>query len=267
MTVTAVLDADQWQVAVTLTDLPVLPGDPDDPWPATPWTLSRSDGLYEQPVRGAFERLLTASAEAIVRDREYPLSRPFLYVLRYVDAVDGAVVIYSDWIIPEQRELPRISNPITGEGVDVTIVTWPELTREARSSSFDVDGRDVPYVVTAPMRAAQSQMILRTLDAAGWRNLSALMARGQVVQVRGTIPSVDDGYVLVDRYAMRRLTNKAEDVRRLHTLDVTESGQPAPNILAAGTTLQDLADAYPGGTLADIAADFDFLYEIAAAPL
>lgn len=266
MTVTAVLNQDQWQVAVTITDLPVLP-DPGDPWPATPWTLSRSDGLTEQPVRGAFQRPLVVASSAVVRDREYPLSRPFLYVLRYVDAVAGAVTVYSDWIVPAQRELPRISDPITGEGVDATILTWPDLVSDARSSSFDVDGRPEPYVVTAPMGAPSSQLVLRTLDAAGWRSLYALIRVGRVLQVRATVPSVDDAYVLPSRYVMSRLTNKADNVRRIHTLDVTVTGQPSPNILADGTTLQDLADAYPGGTLADIAADFDFLYEIAAAPL
>jgi len=266
MTVTAVLNQDQWQVAVTITDLPVLPA-PGDPWPATPWTLSRSDGLTEQPVRAAFERPLVAASSAVVRDREYPISRPFLYVLRYVDAVDGQVTLYSNWIEPAERELPRISNPITGEGVDATIVQWPDLTSDSRASVFDVDGRPEPYVITAPMSSPTSQMVLRTLDATSWRTLYALLRRGQVIQVRASVPFVDDAYVLPSRYVMSRMTNRAADTRRIHTLDVTQTGQPSPNIVASGTTLQDLADAYPGGTLADIAADFDFLYEIAAAPL
>lgn len=266
MTVSAVLDQDQWRVTITITDLPVLPG-VGDPWPATPWTLSRSDGMTEQPVRGAFERPLEAGSAAVVRDREYPISRPFLYVLRYVDAVDGPVTIYSEWIVPEQRELPRISNPITGEGVDATILTWPDLVSEARSTSFDVDGRPEPYVVVSPMQAPTSQLVLRTLDAATWRALYALLRVGQVVHVRASVPFLDDAYVLPRRYVLSRLTNKAIDTRRIHTLDVQQTGQPSPNIVAGGTTLQDLADAYPGGELADIAADFDFLYEIAAAPL
>lgn len=266
MTLTAVLNQDQWQTAITITGLPVLPA-PGDPWPATPWTLYRSDGLSEQPVRGAFNRALTVSSATVVRDREYPLSRPFLYVLRYVDAVAGPVTVYSNWCEPLERELPRISNPITGEGVDATIVTWPEFTHEARSSAFDVDGRSAPYVVTSTMRAPTSQLLLRTLDATGWRGLSRLIRLGQVLHVRATDPALDDGYVLPTRYLLSRISNRAVDTRRLHTLDVTESGQPSPQIVASGTTLQDIADAYPGESLADIAADFDYLYEIAAADL
>lgn len=267
MTVTAVLDQPQWQVTVTITDLPVLPAVPEDPWPASPWTLYRSDGMHEAPVRGAFDRDLTVSSATVVRDNEYPISRPFLYVLRYVDATAGAVTVYSDWIEPELQELPRISDPITGTGVNATILTWPEFTMDARSTSFDVDGRDFPYVVVAAMSAPSSQLALRTTDAAGWRNLMSMTKRGQVLLVRPTVPTIDDAYVLVNRYALGRVSNVAADVKRIHTLDVQETGVPAPTILAAGTTLQDLADAYSGGTLQDIADDFTYLYEIAAAPL
>lgn len=265
-TVTAALDAEDRRVVVTITGLPVAPVDPNAAWPAGPWTLYRTDGLTESVVRGAVGVPLASSASAVVTDREYPRSRQFLYQLRYVDAVSGSVVVSSAWVVPPVETLARLSNPVTGVGVDLTVVQWPERAFASRSVELDVDGRTDPYVVTAPMRAPVSEVVLRTLTAGEWRSLQQLLVRGAVVQLRPSTAAVDDVYLSVQDYRQARLTRRAEDARRVHTVTVREVGMPAPEVAALGSTLADLHAAFPG-TLADIDAAFTFLYEIAAAPL
>lgn len=265
-TVTATLVADDRRVVVTIAGLPTLPVNPLDPWPAGPWTLYRTDGLTESVVRGAIEQPLRSSGTAVVTDREYPRSRQFLYQLRYIDALTGSVVVSSEWVVPPVETLARVSNPVTGTGVDLTVVQWPERAFSSRSVALDVDGRTDPYVLTSPMRAPVSEVVLRTLTAGEWRSLERLLRRGAVVQLRPSAAAVDDVYLSVLDYRQARLTRRAEDARRVHTVSVVEVGMPAPDVEAPGSTLADLHAAFPG-TLADIDAAFTFLWEIAAAPL
>lgn len=266
MTVTANLVESDYRVTITITDLPVAPT-PPDPWPATPWTLSRTDGATEFPVRGGLERELDANAAAVLYDNEYPLSRPFAYVLRYVDATTGPVAVFSDWVNPPDNGMGRVSDPVTGFGVNCTIVTWPAWAYDARSAAYDVEGRTEPYIVNAAMSAPTSQLMLRTLTSGDWRNLERLIITGRTLLVRASHVGVDDAYLVPSRYSLQRITRRGTDDRRHHEMDATRGSMPSPLVLASGPTLQDLADAFPGGTLQDIADAFDYLYEIAAAEL
>lgn len=265
MTVTASLNAAEYRATVTVTGLPVAPT-PPAPWPATPWTLFRTDGVTEFPVRGGFDRDLDANAAAVLYDHEYPLSRPFAYVLRYIDAVTGPVVVFSDWINPPDNTMGRVSDPVTGEGVNCTIVSWPEWARDARSTVYDVEGRVDPFIVNARMGSPSSQLLLRTLVAGDWRTLERLIITGRTLLVRASHTGVDDAYLVPSRYALQRITGSGTDARRHHLMDTVQTQMPDPSIIGSGSTLQDLHNAFPG-TLQDIANAFDFLYEIAAADL
>lgn len=265
-TVNAVMHASLARVTITITGLPTAPADVEDPWPATPWTLYRSDGLNESVVRGAIDVGLDSTSTEVVQDREYPLSKPFLYVLRYVDAVDGAVVVYSGWVSAPTPELPRISDPVSGEGVDLTVVEWPSESFESRGTYLDIDGRPDGYTLAGSLRAPESEITLRTDDAAGWRSLRRLLMPGGTVYLRPSTPELDEAYLYVQSYRVDRITNRASDARRLHLLQVRTVSITQPNIAAQGSTLADLHAAFPGD-LGDIAAAFTQLYEIAAAPL
>lgn len=261
-TVTAV-EQEGRRIAVTLAELPVIPA--TGPYPATPWTLWRVDGATETAVRGAVERPLTDSPGTVVYDREEPLNRPFAYVLRYVDADTGAVAVYSEWLTVA-ASLPILSDPITGEPVDVTVVEWPEVKRSARSSVFDVAGRDTPYVVVDRMGGASSSPVLRTITPTQRAAMRALLQTGQTLYLRSACAGLDDTYMLVSSVSEVRITNRAADIRRRWNCEVFNVAMPDPSITATGDTLADLAAAVPG-TLADIAATWDTLLQIAAADL
>src|SRR5699024_7386300 len=51
------------------------------------WTLWRTDGATNVPVRGASERPLTDRSSTVVYDREAPYNRPVTYYLTYQQAI------------------------------------------------------------------------------------------------------------------------------------------------------------------------------------
>lgn len=258
-TVTAVV-ADG-RVLVTIDGLPVVA----NPLPATPWTLYRTDGATERPVRGAVGRPLTTSAGTVVVDTEYPLVRPFTYVLRY-DTTAGPVAVSSAWVnVP--ADLPLLSHPVTGDAVPVTVRAWPSRSRAARSSALSVDGRRSPYVVVGRMAAPEGTITLSTLTEAHRVALWDLLDSGETLLLRAIDAGVPETYLVPSSVSELRITNRAADVRRTWELSVTETDMPDPAVESRGVTLADLAEVFFEQPLSALDVVYPTLLALAQDPL
>lgn len=255
MAITAQAQSEQ-RALITVSGLPANIG---------PWTVYRSDGMTETVVRGAVDRAYTADPQVII-DREAPLNRQVLYRLKYTDLTTLANITETTGWVTVAGTLPMLSEPISGQQQPVTVVQWPEITREARHEILAVSGRLNPVVITDTMGPAESQAVLRTPDAAGMLTVRQLLATGAALLLRSACLGVEDTYLSVARHTEARRSNKADDPTRLHTLNVVQIDMPNPAIATAADTLQMLADAEPG-TLADINTRWPTLFDIATADL
>lgn len=231
-------------------------------------TLYRDDlDQPRSPVRG-FSAYVPTSDGFVAFDFEAPLERPVFYTLRTVRS-DGSIVEQTSPVaVMLDAAYPVISEPVTGEAVDLSaIVTWPELERDGRGSVIDVVDRPDPIVVSSGLASASSSPVLRVDTIVARRALRSLLESAQVLQLRDPHPDVEDAYVAISKSTERRLTNDPVDPRRFVTLDVRHVAAPAIGVASEGDTLQELADAFPT-TLQSIADAFPgTLLDIASADL
>lgn len=224
------------------------------------FTVYRVVGAEKTPLRGA-DLTQATDTSMLVTDAELPFGTPYRYRLE----VDGGSVLTGP---VENYELVggkvALTDAITGQAAEVVVTAWPSLTRERQSSRFVVNGRNV--VVSGPLTAAQSDLELFTETASARDNLLSLLANATAGTVQIRSPG---GYTGVDAYLAvlsveeKRYSQDGTDDRRLWGLSVVETDPWAPGYRARGTTLQDIADAYTGLTLADLDADFATLLDLA----
>lgn len=227
-------------------------------------TLYRDDVETRSPVRGVVD--VVPAGDAIVAvDFEAPLGRPVFYELE-VTRADGSVGEYVAGPVTLEATLPVVSDPVTGEHVEVTVHEWPERISTNRGTVVEVAGRTDPVVVSDVMGAPSSSPVLRTLTRAQVLGLRSVLADGAVVLLRAPCPGVEDAYLVVQQHAEQRIRNDATDDRRRHILAAVHAAPPALEIAAQGDTLADLNAAVPT-TLLAISTTFSTLLEIAAADL
>jgi len=233
-------------------------------------TLYRDDLLVDRvPVRSWNARAYSATiANFVALDHEAPLARPVFYVLE-VTRTDGTVVERTGGPVTIAADHPIVSDPITGSAVVLGAVEqWPELTRDSRGSTIAVAGRPDPVVITGPIAFPSSSPILRTDTWGDLLALRALLATGQVLQIRAPETGVEDAYLGVSKHVEARITNRADDLRRRHSLESQHVAMPQPDRPAVADTLQDIADAFPAPlTLTDISVTYPTLLALAAADL
>jgi hypothetical protein len=252
MTVSAVAQG-QARVAITVSDLPTVD--------VTTWSLWRSDGTTAVLVRGAIDRPADGET-AVIYDREAPLNTPVMYYAEWIYIPTSTVVRDNSGFVTVLADRPLLSEPISGELAQVTIVVWPERSRTARASVLAVARRSNPIVISDLMGPASSSPVLRTDDVEQREALRLILESGLAVQLRATCVGVDDAYLAVQSWTMRRRSNNALDPVRFHDLTVIEIDQPNPQLEAIGDTLADLHAAEPGN-LGDIADRWSTLLEIA----
>ena len=224
-------------------------------------TLYRSVGGVRTAVRDA--TAVPVTDVALVRtDAELPFGAAVTYVLAGSgDDIDSAPTTY-----PLPGGKVALSDAIGGGAAEVTILAWPTRRRERKATTYTVGGRNV--VVAGGLAPATSSIQLFVESESSRANVIDLLegATSGVVQVRqpGGYATVDS-YLAVTAVAEDRWSQDGSDERRTITLEVTEVEPWAASLDSPGTTLQDVADAYYGLTLADLAADYATLLLLAQA--
>lgn len=205
-------------------------------------------------VRGALG--LTPSGNAlVVTDQETPFAVPVTWVLQQMGQ-DGTVYELASNTLTIETRLPWLTNPISGEGVTLTIAEWTETTRAGRTGVLAISGRAAPVVVADVRATPTSDLVVVATSRADLRALRDLLASGEVILVRAPCEAVETSYQVIGDVTETRLDPAdGSSWRRKITLACQEVEAPDLAVEALGDTLQDLADFVPT-TLADLAAAF-----------
>lgn len=211
------------------------------------------------PVRGGDE--IDGAVATLVRaDAEAPMGVELTYTLT-IDGVDNDTVVVT-LTLPGGRV--ALSDAISGESAEVTILEWPEKRRSRNSSVYAVGGRNI--VVAGQRGGFEGSIELFTETIDNFNNLIELLdtATSGILQLRqpGPYDGVDC-YISVLADTETRWSSDGTDDRRIVSLDVVEVGPWAPGLESSTFTLQDIANTYTGLTLLDLAADFTTLLELA----
>lgn len=235
----------------------------------TDLTLGDAVALY-RVVSGARTAVRAGSSSSALDpsflriDAELPYGVP----VSYVAVVNGVEYTTAAVVYTLTGGKVALSDAVGGISAEVTILAWPAKDYEPRSGTFQVGGRNVVVMGQVPGFTGQLDLFLETTSSL--ENVRALLdgATEGVVQIRqpGGYDGVDC-YVAVTRSTVRRFSQDGSDPRRVVALDVTEVEGWAPALVAAGFTLQDIADTYTGLTLTDISNDFASLLLLAQADL
>lgn len=157
-----------------------------------------------------------------------------------------------------------LSDAIAGDAAEVVILAWDEKDHDRDSTLFRVGGRNVAVVGDLGMFTSTIEFYVENTSSRD--NLADLLASATegVVQIRqpGGYDGVDS-YLSILGAAERRFSQDGSDPRRIFAVRVAEVEAWGPTLEAAGFTLQDIADAYEGLTLADIDDDYATLLLLA----
>ncbi len=214
-------------------------------------------------LRGAVG-LDTTGVDSVVRvDGEEPFGIVIQYVAVLVNNVGTVTEVLSSTQTVNVAARYVISDAINALGASVVVERWPDKKRTRAATTHNINGRLV--VVSRPRSAASATIEVRTDTAEDGDNLNALLdsATAGTVQIRqsGDVAGFDS-YLAVPDDTENRLWWSAE---RWWKLDVVETEAWAPDLEARGFTLDDIENAYLGGTLNDIRNDFATLLLIAQA--
>lgn len=220
--------------------------------------LSRVVGGVRTPVRGGLDE--SVSDTSFVRvDAELPFGVPVHYHANVNDVGhDSTTATYT-----LTGGKVALSDAVSGLAAEVVILAWPDKAYSPQSSTFKVGGRNV--VVQGALGQFESTVELFTETTSSRDNLWALLRNCTegIIQVRqpGGYDGVDS-YIAVTDAKETRWSQDGSDPRRRHTLQIAEVEPWASVLEAHGYTLQDLADAYAGQTLADLAMDYPTLLAV-----
>lgn len=204
---------------------------------------------------------------AVLRvDAELPFGVPVTYIASVNGVEYSAAATAYD--VPGGKV--ALTDAVTGDAAEVVIWAWPDRRYVRQSTAFKVGGRNT--VVSQPLRQFEGSATFYTETQSAGDNLLSLLkdATSGIVQVRAPdVVTYDrvDCFIAVTNVTERRLSQDGSDPRRLYDVDFFEVEGWAPALEAQGFTLQDLADAYVGLTLADLAADYATLLLLAQADL
>jgi hypothetical protein len=199
---------------------------------------------------------------AFVRvDAELPFGVPVHYVAVVNDDQEFATSPVT-YVLPGGKVV--VTDAITGAAAETVIVSWPDQVYDRQSSVFKVGGRNV--AVVGDLGMATGDIELYTEQTSSHNTLMELLrtATEGVVQIRqpGGYDGIDS-YQSVLGVTVRRYSQDGSDPRRTHVVRAAEVEGWAPALEATGFTLGDIADAYDGLTLNDLAADYATLLALA----
>jgi hypothetical protein len=225
------------------------------------WTINRVVGGARTPVRGADDQYIYPATAAVVIDAELPFGVPVTYEL--IEA--GATV---DTEGPTTYTLAggnvALTDAVNGLSAEVAIGAIDELDADTSSAVYNIDG--INRVVSSKISQPGTTVEYFTATLTARDNLRALLAGCQdgTYQQRAPSPAYDaDAYYAVLRSRERRFSQDGTDERRITAVQVAETTTWPSGMEARGFTLQDIADAYTGLTLAAIAADYATLLAVA----
>lgn len=226
-------------------------------------TVERRVGGEYTTLRGA-DQAETGDYSFLITDAEFPFGIPVSYRATVESLYVGASLASDNATYELTGGKVALSDAITGNAAEVVITAWPTRTRSRQTSSFIVNGRTV--VVAGPLGTGASEIEFFTETDSARDNFLELMetATAGVIQIRQSGPySGVDCYVAVQSVTEDRWSQDGTDQRRLWTLSVVEVDPWSDAYETLGTTLQDVADAYFGLTLADLAGDYGSLLDLA----
>lgn len=219
-------------------------------------SLVREVDEIRSPVRGA--QGIPNDPDMVVIDNEAPFGKPirYIYIKTYAD---GSTVETVSNVVELTTDLPWISHPITGVGVQATITEWTDLTYAARQTIVAVAGRARPIAISDVRLAPSSDLTLLTKTRDALTELRGLLALGDVLLIRPACDAVEGDYLAIGDVTETRVNPTGDgagsDWRRLIKLEAQAVDIPDTAIPAIGDTLADLA-AYVPTTLADLATAF-----------
>jgi hypothetical protein len=214
-------------------------------------TLYRQVGTARTAVRAASAVDVTGHDALLRIDGEQPFGVPITYVAALTDAVGSQAEITSSPVTCNVTS-DVISDAIRGVGAKVFIESWPDKKRTRDASTFHVGGRVI--VVGKKRSAAQATVTVSTDTTEDGDALQDVLdnATEGVILIRNQVthPGVDGYLALLD-------DDEKPDWQteyRAWDLDVVETETWPDGLEAAGFTLADIAANFT--TLGDIAAAF-----------
>lgn len=217
------------------------------------------------PVRAGYLQNATDPA-FLITDAEIPFGVPVGYEV-VVNATGSYFTATDTYVLVGGKVL--LSDAISGNTSEFVITAWDEKQYEPQASVFKVGGRNI--VVSGDMGMFESSIEVFFESYSSTENFLDVLANATegVLQLRRPVAGYDgvDCYIAVTSARERRWSQDGSDGRRLWSLQVAEVEPWSDGQVAKGFTLQDLADAYVGQTLADLAADFGTLLELGQADL
>jgi hypothetical protein len=182
---------------------------------------------------------------------------PFGVLLTYVLVVDDLDSVSATTTLSLDRV--ALTDAISGDGVEVVIMAWPDKRTERAASVYPVGGRNIVVSGQAGGFSAGIDLFVET-DTSKNNVLTLLRnATSGIIQIRSDQSITSDGvdcYVVPTAWTETRYSQDGTDERRVITLDAVESTPWGPSLESSTFDLQDIADAYPGLTMLDIAADY-----------
>lgn len=222
-------------------------------------------------VRGSTVDSVSDTAYVIV-DAELPFGVPVSYVA-VVEGTAEYVTAETTYDLPGGKVV--LSDAITGAAAEVVIQAIGDQTETRDSTRMRVAGKNI--VVTGPPGQAEGTYVLYTETWSAFENLLHLLrsSTSATVQIREPGLSVlsgqpyegVDAYLVVDTWSWARFSQDGSDPRRMTTIQFAETDGWPSTLRAQGFTLQDLADFYGSGTLADLGGDYDTFLDLAQADL
>jgi hypothetical protein len=226
-------------------------------------SLLRQAGSDLDPVRAATEIDVTGQASLLRVDAEQPFGISLTYSAVLTD-VNGAQWTITSASITSTVTSDVISDAIRGVGAAVKIESPLEWKRDRDATQFNVNGRII--VVGKPRSSRSGTLTVRTEtddDGDAMNELLDNATEGVVlVRKQTSLPRLDGTYALLDDTESPNWYDEyrwfaLNAVRADDWPDVMEAaGFDLQDIADNFTTLQDIANAFPG-TLLDIAL-YDF---------
>lgn len=218
--------------------------------PAGSTTRTAVRGLND--AEATSDTLVKADAEA-----------PFGVLLTYILTIDDLDTASATTTLSLTKV--ALSDAISGDGAEVAILAWPDKRIERAATVYAVGGRNI--VVSGQMGGFSSTIDVFVETDTSKNNVLNLLrnATSGIIQIRSDQSLTSDGvdsYVVPTSWSETRFSQDGSDERRVISMEVAESTPWGPTLESSTFDLADIAAAYPGGTLADIAADYATLLDI-----
>jgi len=210
-------------------------------------------------IRGA-NGITTTTDTLVLADAEAPFGVLLTYTL-IIDQVD-----YATATVTLSLTKAVLTDAISGDAAEVVVLAWPEKRTDRTASVFPVGGRNVVVSGQVGGFTATIDLFVETDDSKN--NVLALLrdATSGVVQLRSDQSLTSDGfdcYIVAMSWSEQRYSQDGTDERRIISMDATETTPWGGTLESATFNLGDIALAYLGRTLQDIASDYATLLDIA----